>query len=418
MESEARDAASSFRSDSKPRNKGVIAAVVIGVLLACGLGALQLMPLGGYVPAVQQMISQRFNQPVHISNMRYTVYPEQMLRLEKVSVGSVQQIKAETVTIPMMPWTLLSGASEFDSIAANTVVIESGGLELLPKMSQSGNGSSPLKLRELRLTGVKTPGVVFDVPMFDAQISFAADGKMQKMRLNDSKITVNATPKDNGLALSIEAREWQLPFGPPLQFSDLAINAQVNGQQATLSSIEGRLGNGRLKGALKATWGSNIRVEGEFNLDKGQLQQLMSAYTRDFSATGNLTTNGSYVLQGKSLKTLFDATEAEATFTIDVGELSNVDVVRAIQSPTAGGTRGGKTKFDTLAGSVSINSGRYSYKQLQLASGPLNASGALNIGSDGSIAGRLNAELGSKGLVVARGGLNITGAVRDPLLRP
>ena len=27
-------------------------------------------------------------------------------------------------------------------------------------------------------------------------------------------------------------------------------------------------------------------------------------------------------------------------------------------------------------------------------------------------------ELGSKGLIVARGGLNITGSVRDPLLRP
>ena len=53
-----------------------------------------------------------------------------------------------------------------------------------------------------------------------------------------------------------------------------------------------------------------------------------------------------------------------------------------------------------------------------MTSGPLNATGAINIGGDGSIAGRLNAELGSKGLVVARGSLNITGSVGDPLLRP
>ena len=417
MESEARDAASSFRSDTKPKSKGVLAAVILFALLACGLGALQLMPMVGYIPGVQQIISQRFNQPVHISNMRYTVYPEQVLRLEKVSIGGVQQIKADMVTIPMMPWTLLSGGTEFDSITANAVVLEPSAIDLLPAMTKAGGGNA-LKLRDLRITGIKVGGIPFDVPMFDAQISFAADGTVQKFRLNDGKITVNATPKDGGLALGIEAREWQPPFGPGLQFTDLAISAQLSRQQATLSSIEGRLGGGRLKGAAKANWGSDIRVEGEFKLENAKLQQLLPGYTRDFSATGNLTTNGSFALQGKSLKTLFDASEAEANFTVETGELINVDVVRAIQSPAAGGTRGGKTKFDTLTGSVSINTGRYSYKQLQMTSGPLNANGAINVGGDGSIAGRLNAELGSKGLVVARGSLGITGSIRDPLLRP
>jgi hypothetical protein len=98
--------------------------------------------------------------------------------------------------------------------------------------------------------------------------------------------------------------------------------------------------------------------------------------------------------------------------------LNNVDLVRAIQSPTASGTRGGKTRFDTLGGALSASNGRYAYKQLQLTSGPLNASGALNISADSALAGRVNAELGSRGLVVARGNLGITGTLRDPLLRP
>jgi hypothetical protein len=417
MESEARDAASTFRSDKKPRNKGVMAAAAMLVLLACGLGALQLMPMGAYVPAVQQLISQRFNQPVHISNMRYTVYPEQVLKLEKVSIGSVQQIKVDEVAIPMMPWSLLSGSTDFDSISASTVVVEPSGFDLMPAMAKAGDGNA-LRLRELRLTGVKVNGLPFDVPLFSTTVTFSGGGDIQKLRLSDSKITVTATPKDKGLALAIEAREWQLPFGPALQFSDLSINAQVDRQQATLSAIEGRVGGGRLKGALKASWGGNIAVEGEFNLENGRLQELLPAFTRDFSATGGLTANGSFALQGRTLKTLFDTTAAESSFTIDIGELSNVDLVRAIQSPVAGGTRGGKTKFDTLAGAVSIESGRYNYKQLQLASGPLNASGALNVGADGAIAGRINAELGSKGLVVARGALSVTGSVRDPLLRP
>src|SRR5690606_35574955 len=121
MESEARDAASSFRSDRKPRRKILMAGSGLLVLVAAALAALPLVPLGGYVPQVQELVSQRIKQPVRISNMRYTIYPEQELQLEKVSIGSGQQIRADTVIVPMMPWSLLLGEREFDSIIANAV---------------------------------------------------------------------------------------------------------------------------------------------------------------------------------------------------------------------------------------------------------------------------------------------------------
>ncbi len=418
MESEARDAASSFRADKKPRSSKVaMAGIGLLVLVAGGLASLQLIPLGSHVPAVQEMASQRFKQPIRIANMRYTVYPEQMLRLEQVSVGGAQQIKADTVSIPMMPWSLLLGIREFDTISANAITIESAGIDLLPSMAKAADGAA-LQISQLRLTAVKVNGLPIDVPQFEALINFSRSGALQKMRLSDGKMTVNATPKDNGLALAISAGEWQPPVGPALNFSDLSVTAQVDQQQMTVSAFEGRIGGGRVKGALKATWAGAIIVEGEFNLENSRLQELMPAFTRDFSANGALTANGSYALQGKTLKTLFDASVAEASFTISTGELINIDVVRAIQAPTASGTRGGKTRFDTLSGALSISGGRYNYKQLQLASGPLNASGAIAIGDGGALSGRISAELGSKGLLVARGNLSVTGAVRDPMLRP
>ncbi len=356
-------------------------------------------------------------QPVRITNMRYSVYPEQELRLERVSVGSGQQIKADNVVIPMMPWSPLLGEREFDTVVANTVTIEHAGLDLLPALASSP-GNTALQVRQLRMTGIKLLGLPVDVPPFEALVTFGRDGATQKVRLNDGKMTVNATPKDGGLALTIEAREWQLPVGPALNFSDMSVVAQIDRQQATVTAMDGRLGGGRIKGALKATWAGDIKVEGEFNLEGGRLQELLPAYSRDFLASGSLNANGSYALQGATLKTLFDTTAAEATFTIDIGELNNVDLVRAIQSPTASGNRGGKTKFDTLTGTLSASGNRYNYRQLQLSSGPLNASGAISVGSDSALSGRISAELGSKGLIVARGSLGVTGAVRDPVLRP
>ena len=47
----------------------------------------------------------------------------------------------------------------------------------------------------------------------------------------------------------------------------------------------------------------------------------------------------------------------------------------------------------------------------------MSASGNVDV-TDGNLSGRINAEIGSKGVVVARGGLSPSGTLRDPVLRP
>ena len=79
--------------------------------------------------------------------------------------------------------------------------------------------------------------------------------------------------------------------------------------------------------------------------------------------------------------------------------------------------RGGKTRFETLAGVFQVSGNSYSYRQLQLMSGAMSASGNVDV-SDGNLSGRINAEIGTKGVVVARGGLSPSGTLRDPVLRP
>jgi hypothetical protein len=67
---------------------------------------------------------------------------------------------------------------------------------------------------------------------------------------------------------------------------------------------------------------------------------------------------------------------------------------------------------------MQLSGKRYSFQKLRLASGPMNANGAVEVGAGGELAGRLNAELGSKGVVLARGGLTVTGTLKNPLLKP
>ena len=93
-------------------------------------------------------------------------------------------------------------------------------------------------------------------------------------------------------------------------------------------------------------------------------------------------------------------------------------MVRAIQSPSRDGVRGGRTGFNSLTGSMQLSGKTWSFRQLQLASGPMQASGNVDVGPHGDLSGRVSAELGSKTMVVAKGTVNVTGNLKTPILKP
>jgi hypothetical protein len=230
-------------------------------------------------------------------------------------------------------------------------------------------------------------------------------------------LNVDLSPKDKTWHATITGRGWQSPLGPAVTFDELNVVAVFAPGQATLASVEGRVAGGALKGTGKVSWASGIRAEGEFSVTNGGAGPLLAFFTRDFSLSGSVTTAGTFALQGASLKTLFADPRADANFTVERGELNNVDIVRAVQSPSRDGVRGGKTRFDSLTGSLQVGDKMHAYRKLQLNSGPMNAAGTLDVAGNGDIAGRVNAELGSKTIVVARANLNVSGNLKAPLLK-
>jgi hypothetical protein len=90
--------------------------------------------------------------------------------------------------------------------------------------------------------------------------------------------------------------------------------------------------------------------------------------------------------------------------------------VRAIQSTSRAGVRGGKTTYTELTGEAQAAGNRIAYRNLKLSAGPLTATGSIDVAATSELAGRINAQLGTPTQVIARGALNVTGGVKDPLL--
>src|SRR5690606_32331005 len=204
-----------------------------------------------------------------------------------------------------------------------------------PAWARPQPSDSTLHVNRVRLRGVRIATRDIELQPFDGDVRLGPDGAVQTAAFTGGGVTVTLTPRDKGVRLQLQAQEWTPPVGPALPFSELAVDAVVENGQATFSSIEGKIGIAPVRAAGRAKWGAgSIRAEGEFSLTKGNLAEIMAVYTRDFSATGTVSVNGSYVLQGKTLPELFEAPVVEASFNVEQGVLNNVDIVRAIQYPS------------------------------------------------------------------------------------
>ena len=388
------------------------------VLVAAVVALLHFVPLTGYIPAVERLVAQRLGQPVSIASMRYALLPSPELTLEQVAIGKGGDIKVDTMVVHAGPFALLSGQKDIDSVDANSVTADQDALAAAAGWIRAQSGAQPLVVRKLRLNRVRLGLRGFDVPIFDADFALARDGTLQKALLTDGKMRIGLAPKDKAWQVNLDARGWTAPIGPRLEFDDLAATAVIDREQAVVTRIEGRVARSAVKGVAKLNWGGDIRAAGEFSITNGDLGRLLAAFTRDFAANGTLNANVSYAVRGSTLATLFANPRIEANFNIEKGTLSNVDIVRAIQSPLRDGVRGGNTKFDVLAGSLQIAGNRYSYRQLRLNSGPMNANGSFDIAPEGELSGRITAEVGTKSVIVARGALTVAGSVKAPLLKP
>jgi hypothetical protein len=398
-----------------PLTIGVVFVVALGI----AIGLLHVVPLNNYIIPVQELMSKRLGVPVTITNLRYALFPAPQLTLHRVGIGKLQEVKVDSIVVSAWPMALFGENKRFDTAVLNTVTADQDALGMVPAWIKAQAGVLPVDLRRIELRGVKLAVKEIEVPPFNGDITFGPDGALQRAVLSTGKVKVDLTPRDRGFRAVLEASDYRLPLGPAVEFNDLVMEGTIEPQQAAITAISGKVGlRGVIKGSARASWGEGpIRVEGDFSVANGDLGPLLSDFTRDFTATGTLHANVTYAAQSQKLQSLFAQPAVEATFNIEKGVINNVDIVRAIQSPVREGLRGGKTGFNTLAGSMRLSNQSFAYRQLQLSSGPMRASGSVDIGSTGELSGRISAELGSKSVIVARGNLAVTGNLKTPVLK-
>jgi hypothetical protein len=412
------DARRRERAASEQRRRRALrwlAALAIGVPVAA-IAWLQFMPLNGYVPQVQQALSESLGQPVTLSTLRYVLVPTPRLVFENVQIGKMQAVRADRVEARVLPFALWAREARYDRVDVFDIQIDAAALGAIPQWAgRRADGS--VHVQRLSLTRVKlnVPGA--DLGVFDGEVAFDENGAVQQAVFANANARLELTPRAEGVRLALDATGWRVPYGPPLEFGRLVVNGLVDPSQVAAVEFTGRAAGGALDGALTARWGGPVTVQGEFNLQQARLEDLTAEFSREFPVRGVLKVSGRFSMQAPEWAALATGPHVQATFAVVRGELTTIDLVRAIQSPSSSALRGGRTAFDELGGVLDVTAGQYSYRQLQLRSGPLTASGSVTVTPGGQLNGRVTAQLGSRGGVVGRTALAIGGTARDPELK-
>jgi len=398
----------------KLRKRVLVAAAVVIVAVPLAVAArLQFAPLNGYIPEAQRALSQRLNQPVAITTLRYLLLPSPRIVLEGVTIGKTSGVRAERVAARVLPLAALAGASSFDTVEAHGVDIEHDVLGTIPAWT-GGRTAGAVHTDRLLLTEVrlKIPGA--ELAPLDGDIAFAPNGTLKVATFNNANVKLEITPQADGVRFALNASGWRVPYGPPFDFNELQVRGLVDQTRVAAGEFTGRLAGGTVEGALNARWAEGVVLQGDFKMQDVRLQDLAREIEANLTGRGTLRASGRFSMQAEEWSAIAARPQVEAAFVVSRGELGNIDLLRAVQSPGGGAMRGGKTVFETMRGVLQIGGGHYSVRQLQLTSGPLNASGTADVGPGGRLNGRLVAEVASRG---ARATLLLDGSLQDPQIR-
>jgi hypothetical protein len=349
--------------------------------------------------------------------MEYRIFPTPQLKMERIAVGASYGTRIEQVVVSAWPWEFLAESPRFDSMTVSGAVVERDGISAIRSLIQPGNNGT--QLQRVIFEGSRFTIQDIDVPVSSGMIRFERNGGIRNVRINSAGATLELVPAGGGTwNVAFNARTWKPPLGPALTFDSISLKGVTDGSSMKDATVNASIAGGDVTATVAADWHNRVRVEGRFEVTKAQLQSLMPAYTSHFNARGTLAAQGRYRIESATIGKLPENPRIAADFLVASGELANVDLVRALQQVSAQAIQGGRTRFDQLLGSVEVTGDRYRYRELKLVSGPMTASGNVDIAPGNQLAGRVVADVQTASRTAIRGALRVSGTLTNPVLRP
>jgi hypothetical protein len=373
---------------------GLVALLVIGLIVA------QFIPLD--TAFYSGIASRALGQPVKIGAGEFALLPVPTVTLHDVEIGNNGEIRI----------AIAKGSPEIDSLLGSTRVFDSVELDgvtaqpaVLAAVLWGKTQGQELVVKRARATGVKLnlPGV--PLPELTVEAVLGRTGRVQTLTATTAgdRLSVKVEPDGGKAKVDIVAKELVGVLGLRLPVEDFGGKGIAVRDRLDLTQFDGKLLDGVVKGKGSLRWDAGWAFEGQVEVRQIDATKIVPSVL----SFGTLEGQGTVVAAARSGEKLFEAPRTEGSFSIGKGQLSNLDLVRMIQT---GASAAGATTFNEVTGRITSGPGRTELRDLRLSAGPLTANGNIELTSSDSISGRITAEMNTPA-GVRRGNISLTGSV-------
>jgi uncharacterized protein involved in outer membrane biogenesis len=400
--------------------RGLTWILWLAAILAGAVVAVPYLPVSRFVPALEELASEKLDQPVSIGEVQVQLVPTARLIARNVHVGAGSQLVLGELEVIVDMRSFASGPPTLRMIRAEGVELRTAVLPLPRRRVRDGDGQgAPVVVRRVVLLGVQLHHPTLKVPPFDADVRLDASSRMETARLVSRDGTLRMVVKPAGeeaLAIALDARRWTLPAGAPLHFDTLALQGTLKGKRLAVERMDGELYGGRMSGTARVEWDRQVQISGWTQLAGVDIVPLQKVLGKPAKLSGRLNGDATYSAQGRRAGELREALLLTGSFELMGGAYQGVDLAKA---GDLGVKRvdGDATSFAELRGTLQLRGRQVTLNDLCVRSPHVVAGGIVMIAPDQTLTGRLDVSLPKTGGIVGVP-VSLGGTTAQPSMSP
>lgn len=394
----------------KPMPWGKWLAGFVALLVVALFVVPLVLPTQGYVTSIEQALSAKLQQPVHIGHLEGRILPTPRLVLSDISIGETKPVQVRQAQVNFAFSALFGQVKAIAGLDLDGVQIKG---EALPQVSSwlqqvAGDHQYPVARIILSKGVLDADGMQFsDV---DGELNFERSGTLSLAKLNAGghklALEIRAAPEQK-FALTVTLRDSALPLFPDWLFEELKATGELSRDELRIRDLDGRIMGGALSGEVRINWRSGWRVQGALAVKSITLQNINKLLGGDLDGTAR------FQMQTPKLAKLAEAAVLNGVFSVKKGIINGVDIVETARLRSRESLPGGRTHFNELSGELSYADGSYQFRQLKINDSVVKAVGALAV-SRQELSGNISADLTMRAGSVA---LQVGGTIASPSLR-
>lgn len=398
--------------------------IALAALLVLAAALPFLVSLNDYIPRIEQEASARLKEPVSIKSIRFAALPLPHVTVDGIAVGKTNDITLKRVTLTPDPFSLMQSTRIIKAIEIDSPVLTRKGIDAIAALVKYESARARQQPSPVRVEGIALSNMVvtLDKASFgplDARVRLDSGGSPTdaSVKSQDGKFEALIKVDNATYLIDVKAKAWTLPAGPALVFDELTIKGTATQNDATLDQISARLYGGTTSGKMTINWKEGLRLEGNFEVSRLELQEFAALLSPGTRVGGKLDARPVFSASAAAADQIAKTLRMETPFNIRNGVVHGVDIQKAATSLIKQGASGGETRFEHLSGHLLVEHGSRHFTELKIALGSLAAEGRVSVSPRKELSGRINAQVKAVG-TIAKVPLNVGGTVDSPLLYP